>query len=143
MFLLRRIVGMASSRTARNIAFIAVTMIILIAAPLYGGDAENRHRGARQRCKAGPTAGCLNRTRQKPPPDRFSTCHTGKRAPASRGFFRFLSLYQYSVQRYVVQISASIEYRRRSQGLHPGVGLFEDLICFLANLCSARVILIG
>ena len=51
MFLLRRIVGMASSRTARNIAFIAVTMIILIAAPLYGGDAENRHRGARQDAK--------------------------------------------------------------------------------------------
>ena len=42
---------MVPSRTARNIAFIAVTMIILIAPPLYGGDAENAHRGARPDAK--------------------------------------------------------------------------------------------
>ncbi len=42
---------MAPSRTAKNIASIAVTIIILLTAPLYGGDAENRHRGARQDAK--------------------------------------------------------------------------------------------
>jgi outer membrane protein len=37
---------MVPSRTAKNIALIAVTIIILITPPLYGGDAENGHRGA-------------------------------------------------------------------------------------------------